>query len=165
MSQTNYPSAPFSRSRSSRYRVRKIAWLLLSLLLLFVVPSLILLGLLMLPTLGALVTDRRPEKYATTCVGGFNLTASLPYLFKLWEGGGGPTALILILQNVWMWLITYSVAAIAWGIFWLIPETIVRFSNWHSKDELKHLQSRKQELLDEWGVDIVQAIEEDKKKN
>ena len=152
-------SASMNRSRRRSYRIPKLAWLLVIPFAIFAMPSLILLSIAMLPTLGALVSDRRTEKYAATCVGGFNLSATLPYLFVLWGQGGGITPLKPLLGNVWMYLVVYLVSAIGWGVYWAIPQLMTRISNWHSMGEYQQLQKRKQELLDEWGVDLAQEVE------
>ena len=104
-----------------RYRIPKLAWLLVLPFGIFALPSLILLLVAFLPTVGALISDRRPEKYAATCVGGFSLAATLPYLFRLWSQGGGMHPMMEQLSNVWMYLIIYLAAAVGWGVFYGLP--------------------------------------------
>ncbi|MDI9408031.1 MAG: hypothetical protein QM523_02170 [Candidatus Pacebacteria bacterium] len=158
---TNWSPRAATRQRARRrsYRIPKLAWVLMIPFGIFAMPSLILLSIAMLPTFGALVSDRRTEKYAATCVGGFNLSATLPYLFILWSQGGGMTPLMPVLSDVWMYLVIYLVSAVGWGVYWAIPQIMTRVSNWHSMGEFQDLQKRKQELLDEWGVDLAQEVE------
>src|SRR3546814_3594654 len=50
----------------------------------FTLPTVLILGIGMLPTLAATISDRRKEKYATLCVGAMNFTGVLPFLIRLW---------------------------------------------------------------------------------
>ena len=49
----------------------------------FTLPTVMLLGIGMMPTFVAMLTDRRKEKYATLCVGGMNFTGVLPFMIIL----------------------------------------------------------------------------------
>src|SRR3546814_11301581 len=44
----------------------------------FTLPTVLILGIGMLPTLAAKISDRRKEKYAPLCVGAMNFTGVLP---------------------------------------------------------------------------------------
>ena len=157
---TNWPTTKGGmRARKPRYRIPKLAWVLVLPFGIFALPSLILLLVAALPTFGALISDRRPEKYAATCVGGFSLAATLPYLFNLWSFGGGMKPMIDLLSNVWMYLIIYLAAAVGWGVFYGLPLLMMRISTWHSEGQYQDLQKRKAEIIQEWGVDLVQEIE------
>ena len=51
-------------------------------------PTIILLGLGMIPTFVAFKIDPyRRLRYATRCVGSMNLTGAMPYVLQLWGGG------------------------------------------------------------------------------
>jgi hypothetical protein len=133
------------------------SWLLVVPLAVMALPSVLLLFVAMMPTLAAAVTDRRPEKYAAMCVGGFNLAATIPYLIQLWATSHSMAGFMAFVGNVWAWLIIYSAAALGWGFVWLIPSLMNRLNNWMCNRDLTKLRRRQQELVDEWGVELIEA--------
>ncbi|MDA0340832.1 MAG: hypothetical protein O3B74_04445, partial [Proteobacteria bacterium] len=53
-------------------------------LLVFTLPTVLILSVGMLPTLAAYIVDRRREKYTTLCVGSMNFVGVIPFLATLW---------------------------------------------------------------------------------
>ena len=107
----------------------KMGWLLLIPIIVFALPTIMLIGLAMLPTFAAYMSDGRREKYATLCVGGFNFAATIPYIFRLWSHGVGTVGLHTILGNVWMWLVIYVTAAVGWFVFGQFQALLPKFRN------------------------------------
>ncbi|MDI9349557.1 MAG: hypothetical protein QM537_06110 [Candidatus Symbiobacter sp.] len=152
MTQTNDISEV---KRFSPARLSKAGWLILLPVAFFALPTLLLVGLAMLPTLAAYLSDQRREKYATLCVGGFNFAATVPYIMRLWSHGVGVSGLHVILSNIWMWLVIYLVAALGWLVYWAVPGLIVQVSKWHNQRALLAMQLRQEELLKDWGNALI----------
>lgn len=141
-------------------RVSPFAWLLL-LPLIFFVPVMLVVIIAMLPTFTAAITDRRPEKTAALCVGGCNLSATIPFVIHLVLTERGMAIFWGFVNDYTAWLVTYGAAAIGWGLVWIIPKGMVRLSNWMGARDLSGLRKRQQELIDEWGVELIEADHEE----
>ena len=74
-------------SRSGGSSLKAIVFTLVGGLMLFTLPSLVLLGLGMLPTFVAMMVDQRREKYATLCVACMNFYWGFAICRKAVDGG------------------------------------------------------------------------------
>lgn len=137
-----------------------IVWVLLPLITLVAFHSVLLLLIGMAPTLVALFIDRRPEKYAAYCVGGFNLCGAIPYLLKLILGGHNFQALAGILTNPMAWLAMYGAAAVGWGVFHYTPEIALRIASMKERQLIGGMKKRQEQLVEEWGEEIVPVRED-----
>ena len=146
--------------RLSNSRLGKAGWLILLPVVVFALPTILLIALAMLPTFAAYLSDGRREKYATLCVGGFNFAATLPYIFRLWSHGVGSSGLHVVLANVWMWMIIYLAAAVGWVVFWAVPGIVAQISQWHNRRALDAMVVRQQELLKDWGPSLLAPEDE-----
>src|SRR3546814_19973715 len=50
----------------------------------FTLPTVLILGIGMLPTLAATISHRPQDTYATLCVGAMNFTGVLPFIIRPW---------------------------------------------------------------------------------
>lgn len=151
---------PPAKSVKAKQKIPVWSWGLVAILAIMALPSVLLLFVAMMPTFAAAVTDRRPEKYAAMCVGGFNLAATVPFLINMWMTNHSMIGFQAFVTNVWAWLIIYSAAALGWGFVWLIPSLMSRLNNWMCNRDLTKLRRRQQELVDEWGVELIEADQE-----
>ncbi len=131
------------------------AWVIIPALIVVAWKVAILVVLGMLPTLVALIIDRRPEKYAAYCVGGFNLCGLVPWVVKLFVDGQSSVALQHIMTNPFSWLVIYGAAAIGWLVFSWTPELVLRMTAFRDRQEIASLQKRQETLVEEWGPDII----------
>lgn len=138
-------------------------WLIITLIALVVIfarTTLVVLALALLPTFVAGIVDRREGKYAAMCVGGFNLSGTVPWIFKMWWAGGEPTAaMIQVLTNPFAWLSIYGAAAVGWLIYFWIPLAVVRWQEMRDGQRVKSLRNRQAVLLEEWGRDLVDSTQ------
>ncbi|MFD2264275.1 hypothetical protein ACFSM5_15335 [Lacibacterium aquatile] len=137
-----------------------IVWVLLPLIALVAFNSVLLLLIGMAPTLVALFIDKRPEKYAAYCVGGFNLCGAIPYLLKLILGGHNFQALAAILTNPVAWLVMYGAAGIGWAVFHYTPEIALRVAGLKERQQIAGMKKRQEQLVEEWGDEIVPLRED-----
>jgi hypothetical protein len=109
----------------------------------------------MLPTIVAWIVDRREEKYAAYCVGGFNLSGLMPYLFALWGGGDTMHALGGILGSPFSWLVMYGAAALGWLANYWAPQVTMRIRRHRDAAEVVRLRKRQEQILEEWGPEVM----------
>ncbi|WP_448190502.1 hypothetical protein [Azospirillum sp. sgz301742] len=149
---------PPPRGAAKRKKKRLSIWTLLLLLLpagLVVLPTTILFGLGMIPTMVAYVTDRDPEKPAPITVGGLNFCGCLPYAIDLWKHGGGVTAALKLFADPLTWLVVYGAAAVGWAFYFGIPPAVANTEVMRSEGRIDALKQRKVALVQEWGPDVA----------
>ena len=142
-------------ARPRRKLVSTALWIMAPLVLIFALPTVILMVVGMLPTIVAWFVDRRDEKYAAYCVGGFNLSGVMPYLFVLWAGGDTMHALGKIMTNPFAWLVMLGAAAIGWLANYWAPQVTMRIRRARDRAEVARLRKRQEQILEEWGPEVM----------
>ena len=148
-------TAPPARSRAGRKLLGTALWILVPLVLVFALPTVVLMALGLLPTIVAYIVDRREEKYAAYCVGGFNLSGVMPYLFSLWATGDSMHALGGILTSPFSWLVMYGAAALGWLANYWAPQVTMRIRRARDRSEVARLRRRQEQILEEWGPEVM----------
>jgi uncharacterized membrane protein YhaH (DUF805 family) len=143
------------RLRPRRKIVSIALWLLTPLVFVFALPTVLILVAGLLPTVVAAIVDRREEKYAAYCVGGFNLSGVLPYLFSLWAHGDSMLALGTIASSPFSWLVMYGAAALGWLANYWGPQITMRVRRIRDRNEVARLRRRQEQILDEWGPEVM----------
>jgi hypothetical protein len=113
--------------------------------------SVILVALAMLPTLTAFIVDRTPQKYATFCVGGMNLSGTFPALLDLWAGGNDISTAMNLLGNVFTVGIIYGAAAFGWLVYMTVPPLVAAFLTMMAQRRVQQLRAAQAQLVEEWG--------------
>jgi pheromone shutdown protein TraB len=148
-------TAPQVGARPRRKIVSISLWLLTPLVLVFALPTVLLLAFGLLPAVVAAIVDRREEKYAAYCVGGFNLSGVLPYLFQLWANGDSRVALVAIASSPFTWLVMYGAAALGWLANYWAPQITMRVRRIRDRNEVSRLRRRQEQILEEWGPEVM----------
>lgn len=125
-------------------------------------PSMMLLVVGMTPTLAAMLTDRRREKYATLCVGCMNFTGVLPYMIELWTQDHSYDHAFTIIANPFTWLVMFGAAAIGWAIYFVAPGIVGMFIAMRADQRVQRLRRRQRDLVEEWGPGVAGSNEADK---
>lgn len=155
------PGAPRSRARPSAGAQAIGALLLVALGLVFV-ETLFVVGVGMVPSLVALVIDRRPEKYAAFSVACTNIVGILPFLLDLWTGPQTIDAAVAIVGDAFFWLSCYAAAAVGWMIYFIMPAICTVFVKMRSDREVARLREYQNDLIEEWGRDVTQLVTDKK---
>lgn len=134
--------------------------MLLGGLMLFTLPSILLLGLGMLPTFAATMVDQRREKYATLCVGCLNFVGVLPFAARLWTEDHSYTKAFEIILDPFSWLVMLGSAGLGWCIYFLTPSVISMGLAMRIEQRIGRLRRRQQELVGEWGPGVVGALDD-----
>lgn len=121
----------------------------------FTLPTVLILGIGMLPTLGAMISDRRKEKYATLCVGAMNFTGVLPFIIQLWTEEHSYERAFMVIGNPITWLVMYGAAALGWAIYFVAPGIVGMYIGMRTEQRIQRLRRRQRDLVEEWGPGVA----------
>lgn len=118
-------------------------------------PTVLVIGMGLLPTFAALLVDVHPKKYAAWSVGLLNAAGLLPYLGKVWMEGHDLDAAYAVLSDVVAWLVVYSAAGAGWLVYMAMPALGSVIVDMRSNSRIRRLKAEKQALIDEWGEAVA----------
>lgn len=122
---------------------------------LIVLPTTILFGVGMIPTIVAYIVDRDPEKSAPITVGGLNFCGCMPFAIDLWRHQHTISAAGKVFADPLAWLVMYGAAAVGWGLYYGIPPLVAGVEVSRSESRLDVLKQKKVALVQEWGPDVA----------
>lgn len=121
-------------------------------------PTTIVLGILMLPTLAAYIAGRGRVPMLGATVGLLNVAGSVPALVELWSLGHSLSAAGEVLGEPLLWFGPYLAAAFGWLVFLSMPPFVQRYYETVTAHRLKALREHQERLREEWG-DVVAGEE------
>jgi hypothetical protein len=130
----------------------------------FSLPTVIVLGVGMAPTLGAYVSERGPNKYEFLCVGGLNFAGVIPYLFGLWFGVHTIDEATRILTESAMLLWAWLAAGVGWALYRAMPPLVASYMSMTTQRRINALKAAQRKLVEDWGSDVMKLPESSKKK-
>ncbi|HET8727476.1 MAG TPA: hypothetical protein VFO41_08200 [Alphaproteobacteria bacterium] len=145
-----------------RRRGSRLAWLItLSSLpvALLILPTTLLFVIGMVPTLVAMVIDRDPNKYAPITVGSLNFCGVMPAAISLWQNGHTLGRSASLLADPFTWLTMYAAAAVGWLVYFFVPPAVSLVVGLRAEAEIKRLQERQADLIEEWGEEVASREE------
>ncbi|PWC31298.1 hypothetical protein [Azospirillum sp. TSO35-2] len=122
---------------------------------LIVLPTTILFGVGMIPTIVAYIIDRDPDKSAPITVGGLNFCGCMPFAIDLWKHQHTITAAAKVFADPLSWLVMYSAAAVGWGIYYGVPPLVAGLEVTRAEKRVEVLKQKKVALVQEWGPDVA----------
>lgn len=122
---------------------------------LIVLPTSILFGVGMIPTIVAYVVDRDPDKSAPITVGGLNFCGCMPFAIDLWKHQHTIGAAAKIFADPLAWLVMYTAAAVGWGLYYGIPPLVAGMEVTRAEKRVEVLKQKKVALVQEWGPDVA----------
>jgi hypothetical protein len=128
----------------------------------FLLPTLTLFLLGMLPTLVALVADKDRHKSSAAAVGAMNAAGITPFVIDLWSKGQTMENVFQILREPSSWLVMLGAAGVGQLIFFAVPQAVALLWLARSEARLKVLRKNLESLKDSWGADIGAAKPLDK---
>jgi len=120
-------------------------------------PSCIVLGIGMAPTVVAYIVDRTQDRYLTITVGLLNVCGTLPGLAKLWSRGQSYDNAMSIAVDPLSLLMAYSAAGVGWSIYLALPLVLGHYYTLTTDTRLRSLRHRQAELVETWGEEIAGA--------
>ncbi|WPZ34483.1 hypothetical protein T8K17_25055 [Thalassobaculum sp. OXR-137] len=127
-------------------------------------PSMMLVVVGMIPTMAAMLTDRRREKYATLCVGCMNFTGVLPFMVELWTRDHSYEHAFSIMASPFTWLVMFGAAAIGWAIYFVAPGIVGMFIAMRADQRMQRLRRRQRDLVEEWGPGVAGSNDKDEEE-
>lgn len=139
-------------------------WMMIVLLLLFLalaaglfLPTAIVLGAAMIPSIVALMIDDDPDKLGTMTVAPLNLCGALPSVMALWSRDNSIGQAMHQLSEPTNWLMMYGAAAIGWAIYSFVPPIVSGCVVRRHEAEIARLADHQRKLVEEWGSDVANA--------
>jgi hypothetical protein len=121
----------------------------------FLMPTLTLILVGLLPTFVALLTDNDPQKSSTASIGAMNLAGLTPFLIDLWVKGQTMENAFQILRNPSNWLIMLGAAGVGQLIVFAVPQMMASMTFVHAESRLKLLKQNLEQLKAGWGPDVA----------
>ncbi|HSR56448.1 MAG TPA: hypothetical protein VLN73_09395 [Alphaproteobacteria bacterium] len=127
----------------------------LALGMVFALPTVLVIGIGLLPTFAALLVDVHPKKYAAWSVGLLNCSGLMPYLGDLWASANSMDGAITIVSDLVAWLVIYSAAGVGWLIYMAMPAMGSVIMDIKANRRIRRLKAEKQALMEEWGETVA----------
>ena len=125
---------------------------------LIVLPTTILFGIGMVPTIVAYVADRDPDKSAPITVGGLNFCGCMPFAIEMWKHNHDIVSALKIFGDPVAWLVMYGAAAVGWALYHAIPPVVANAEIGRAERRVQALKQTKVALVQEWGPDVAGDI-------
>ena len=137
----------------------QILWftVIVALLLPWILPSMIVVLVGMVPSIVALVVDRSPRKYGTLTIAALNFAGVLPYLVKLWAKSQNLENALNIVVDVFALMVMYGAAGFGWMIFLTIPTSVASIFMVISQRRIAVLRENQRKILEEWGESVARS--------
>lgn len=143
-----------ANSSPSASATKVIIILIVAGLLIFTLPTVMVLVVGMIPTFIAYATDRRKEKYKTVCIGSLNFVGVLPLLVTLWTEDHSFDMGFSVLSDPFHWLMVLGAVSAGWTIFLVAPSLVSLFLQTRIEMSADRLKKRQDKLIEEWGEGV-----------
>lgn len=121
---------------------------------LFFLQTAIVLGVGMLPTMVAYVTDRNDDKSAAITVGALNFVGCMIFVIHLWQHENTVAGAMRILGNPFAWFAMYGGAGVGWGLYYGIPPMVAVWIASRARGRIESFKERQRALAEEWGEEV-----------
>jgi len=130
---------------------------------LMIVPTMVVLGVALVPTGVAFLLERKKGYYGGLTVGAMNLAGTAPFLADLWFDGHNMQAALGIITNVFAWMSFYGAALFGWAIYSTTPSVVGTFMAMTAGRRITTMRELQKELVQKWGPDVESVYEPEKK--
>jgi hypothetical protein len=120
----------------------------------FILPTLILFVIGMIPTLVALMTDNDRQKSSTIAVGAMNIAGIIPFAVDLWIKGQTMGAMFELLRDSTTWLVMLGSAGVGQLIVFAVPQAVALLAFARDESRLKILKRNLESLKESWGPEV-----------
>lgn len=121
-------------------------------------PTTLVFATMMAPTWVAYVTDRSSEKHLAITVGLLNFSGALPAIIELWSQGQSHDAAMMLISDVFVWVVAYGAAMSGWVLFGVMPILVGGYFKMTTESRIKLLARQQKALIDEWGHAVAEDI-------
>ena len=120
----------------------------------FIMPTVMLLLVGLIPTYVALSTDSDPQKSGAVSVGAMNFAGVVPFIIDLWTKGQTMGNALHILGDANSWVIILGASAVGQLIVYAIPQAIATLTLAQSELRVKTLRKNLELLKESWGPEV-----------
>jgi len=128
----------------------------------FMMPTVTLVLLGMLPTIVVLLTDQDHDRSSTAAVGMMNFAGVTPFVIDLWVKGQTMENTFHMLGDSSTWLIMLGAAGIGQLIVFAIPQAMASLALARAESRLTILKDNLEQLRAAWGPDVATTKPVDK---
>jgi hypothetical protein len=121
----------------------------------FMLPTVILLLVGLIPTYVALATDSDRQKSGAVSVGAMNCAGILPFVIDLWSKGQTMENTLQIMSTTNTWLVILGASAVGQLIVYTIPQAIATLTLTQAESRAKALRKNLELLKESWGPDVA----------
>jgi len=121
----------------------------------FMMPTVFLVLLGLIPTYVAFATDNDPQKSGAVSVGAMNFAGILPFIIELWSKGQTMGNAIQIVGKANNWLIILGASAIGQMIVYAIPQALATLTLTQAESRAKSLRKNLDTLKESWGPEVA----------
>ncbi|GEO81401.1 hypothetical protein [Pararhodospirillum oryzae] len=129
-------------------------------LVLVSIPTVVLLGVAMLPTGVAFIVDRSLARMGWLCVGGINLAGTIPFLAQLWTEGHTVPHAVSLITDVFTIMVIYGAAALGWLLYMSVPQILGGFMAMTASRRIVALKAEQEKLVEDWGAEVKEGAEQ-----
>jgi len=112
----------------------------MGILLLFMLPTFLLVLIGMTPTYIALFADKDPDKAMTSAVAAMNFAGIVPFIIDLWVMGQNTENVMHMLADPMTWLVMLGAAGIGRLIVFAVPQVVATLTLIRAETRLKLLK-------------------------
>ncbi len=149
------PEMPRGTASADSYRPLWFAMVAVACMVLSL-PTTILVGFGMMPTIVAYFVDPTEQKHAAFCVGSINFCGIFPYVMEIWAGDHSIDQAISILSDAFKLFVIFGTAGIGWLIYSGIPPLVSTMLLLRAQRRVEQLKEIQQDLVREWGPEVTQ---------
>lgn len=140
-------------------RILSIAGLMMAIVFL---PTAILIGIGMLPSLIALLIDKATKRGRALTVAAMNLAGCTPFVLQLWIKANTVEHAMAIITDPRTVVVMYSAACIGYAVDWAVSGLVASFMVQTSTARLQQIVRRRSELVERWGKEVTGEVATDR---
>lgn len=122
----------------------------------FAPPTVIILGIGLVPTFVARFANPNRIKGTVAAMTALNLAGIIPVLGMLYQKGHTIERAFILLGDVYIWLLLYGGAGLAAFLLWGVPIAVQAGYEIQARQYVKRLEKRRSRLIEEWGGQIIE---------
>ncbi len=122
----------------------------------FAPPTVIILGIGLVPTFVARFANPNRIKGTVAAMTALNLAGVIPVLGMLYQKGHTIEQAFTLLGDVYVWLLLYGGAGLAAFLLWGVPIVVQGGYEIQARQYVKRLDKRRSKLIEEWGGQIIE---------
>lgn len=151
------PFAKLGETHKPKSATSKLGYLVIVLLIApFFVPSFVLLGIALTPSIVALFIDKSPNRYAGITILGCNLAGTMPILLDLWlENDNTVNGALAEVFEVFHMILILGAAGLGWVIYGVAPSVVAILMRLSSARHTSTMSAKQRALVIDWGEEVM----------